>query len=214
MPRQLPRFDKELMAEARMAHSIVLSGEHAKIQIRGDWTPIKIEYLYELAYLRLFSAWEATIESVFLRMMCGHATGSGRIERLKVGPHCRSLYDAELALLDGKRYVLWHDAGDIIQRCQKHFRKRRAGASPILEAVISSHQARLDAWAAVRHRIVHEQNDARIKFDRASNLFAGRTYPASRPGKFLKDLDRSSTPPKTWLMTAIDELTGLARQMV
>jgi hypothetical protein len=61
---------------------------------------------------------------------------------------------------------------------------------------------------------VHEQNDARMKFDQASTMFAGRTYPASRPGKFLKDFDRSSTPPKKWIQTAINELTGLARQMV
>src|SRR5664280_917254 len=210
MPRQLPRFDRELLAEAKMAHSVILSGEQSKILSRGDWTPTKIEYLYELAYLRLFAAWEATLESVFLRMMCGYSTRRGRAEHLKSGPHCRSLHDAETTILRGQRYVLWHDTGKIITRCQTHFKPRRMGAPPILEAIISSHQARLDAWASIRHRIVHEQNDARARFDQASTMFAGRTYPASRPGKFLKDFDKSSTPPKTWIETAINELTGLA----
>jgi len=197
-----------------MAHSVVLSGERAKILSRSDWTPKKIEYLYELAYLRLFAAWETTIESVFLRMMCGHSTRFGQTERLTVGTYCRSLRDAEMAVLAGNRYVLWHNAGIIVQRCQNHFRRRRIGAPPIMEAIISSHRARLDAWAAIRHRIVHEQNDARVRFDQASTMFAGRTYPASRPGKFLKDFDGRSTPPQTWIETAISELSGLASQMV
>jgi hypothetical protein len=214
MPRQLPRFDKELLAEARMAHSVILSGEQSKILNHGDWTPTKIEYLYELAYLRLFSAWETTIESVFLRMMCGHSTRLGRTEVLNSGSYYRSLLDAEMAVLAGRRYVLWHDPGQIITRCQTHFRRRRKSAAPILEAIISSHQSRLNAWAAIRHRIVHEQHDARVRFDMASTMFAGRTYPASRPGKFLKDFDTSLTPPKRWIEIAIIELTGLTRQMV
>lgn len=214
MPRQLPRFDKQLLAEARMAHSVVLSGERAQILCRSDWTPVKIEYLYELAFLRLFAAWEFTLESVFLRMMCGYSTRAGKIERLITGPHSPSLNDAETAVLAGGRYVLWHGAGSVIRRCQKYFKRRQKGAPPILELVLSSNEARLEAWAAIRHRIVHEQNDARRKFDQASTMFSGRTYPASRPGKFLKDLDRNFTPPKTWLETAINELTGLARQMV
>lgn len=214
MPRRIPKFDQQLLADARMAHAVVLSGERARIHYRSDWTPRKIEYLYELAFLRLFAAWESTVESVFLRMMCGHETRAGQKERLLSGSYCRSLIDAETALLRGQNYVLWHNASKIIQRCQTHFCKRRMGNPPIIERVISSHQARLDDWAAVRHRIVHEQSDARAKFDNASRAFAGRTYPASRPGKFLKDLDASVTPPRKWIDTAIAELTGLARQMV
>ena len=214
MPRRLPRFDLQLLAEARMAHDVILSGERARVRDSRDWTPTKIEYLHELAFLRLFSAWESTLESVFLRMMCGHSTRSGRRERLLVGTYYSSLSKAEIALLGGRQYVLWHNSSAIIKRSQMHFCRRRMASPPILEGVIASHQARLDAWAAVRHRIVHEQNDARMKFDHASTMFSGRTYPASRPGKFLSDLDKSVAPPRKWIEAAINELTGLARQIV
>jgi hypothetical protein len=72
----------------------------------------------------------------------------------------------------------------------------------------------LEAFAAVRHRIVHEQQDAKAKFDSATLLFAGKTYPASRPGKFLRDLDASASPPRKWMDTAISELAGMVAQMV
>jgi hypothetical protein len=214
MPRRLPRFDLRLLAEATMARDVISSAERARIHQRNDWPPTKIEYLYELAFLRLFSVWESTVESVFLRMMCGHSTRSGQRERLLTGRYCHTINDAEIAVLAGQQYALWHNSTKIVQRCQRHFSRRRSSAPPIIEGIISSHQARLDAWAAVRHRIVHEQNDARNRFNQASLMFVGRTYSASRPGKFLSDLDRAATPPRRWIDTAILEFTGLARQMV
>jgi hypothetical protein len=84
----------------------------------------------------------------------------------------------------------------------------------LLETIISSNQARLDALAAVRHRIVHDQKDAKMKFDQATLLLVGRTYPASRPGKFLRDSDTGAAPPRKWIETAVIELTGLAGQMI
>lgn len=73
--------------------------------------------------------------------------------------------------------------------------------------------AYLEHLAAIRHRIAHDQKDARTNFDTASSAIAGRTYPGARPGKFLRDTDRSS-PPRRWLEVTTDDLVNLARQMV
>jgi len=203
-----------------MGHEVVLAGERARLSNRADWTPKKIEFLYELAFLRLFSSWETVLESIFLRSLCGFASRSGR-ETLGVGSYYRSLALAETAVLQSesrgnhvRTYMLWHSASVIISRCQKHINPRGVGICGIQEGVIASNQSRLDAWAAVRHRIVHEQSDAKARFDNASRMFSGRSYPNSRPGKFLMAIDTNSTPQRKWLETAIAELTGLAGQMV
>ena len=72
-------------------------------------------------------------------------------------------------------------------------------------------------WAKVvgmRHRIVHDQIDAKNKFDIATLQIAGRTYPASRPGRFLRDWDRSATPPRRWIEVLIADLIQLMHQLV
>jgi len=80
--------------------------------------------------------------------------------------------------------------------------------------VIASNLTRLVHLAATRHRIVHDQNDAKKKFDAATLLIAGRTHRASRPGKFLRDHDTTKVPPQRWLEVAMTELSSLMAQMV
>jgi hypothetical protein len=216
----MPRVDLWLSKEAQMGHEIVGSGERAALTTRADWSPRKLEFLYELAFLRLFSAWESALESIFLRSLCGYASTAGP-ETLIIGSHHPTLYAAETAVLASesrpgltRTYLLWHSTSTIIARCQRHLVARAAGTPPIQQGIIASNQARLDSWAAVRHRIVHNQSDSKAKFDRASLMFSGVTYPHSRPGKFLRDVNATRTPPIKWLDTAIQELTGLTRQMV
>lgn len=214
MPRRMPRFDLRFAAQAQVASEIVVAGE--KSSVTGDeWTPKRLEFLYELAYLRVFASWEATLESIFYRSLCGYASRAGQ-ESMVSGVYYASIAKAEVAVLAAesrgkvvKTYVLWHSAMQIISRCKTHI---VAGTQ---ESVISSNRNRLDALAAVRHRIVHDQQDAKVKFDKATLFLVGKTYPASRPGKFLRDLDRhSARPHRKWMDSAISELTGLSGQMV
>ncbi len=43
---------------------------------------------------------------------------------------------------------------------------------------------------------------------------SARTYPGSRPGKFLRDWDTSALPPRRWLDSIVAELTSVAAQIV
>jgi hypothetical protein len=104
--------------------------------------------------------------------------------------------------------MLWHSPAKIIARLRRYI------VNGTQETVINSVQTRLEHFAAVRHRVVHDQSDSRAKFDAASVFFTGRRYDLSRPGKFLRDNEPSSMPQRKWIDVAIAELTGLLQQMV
>jgi len=212
----MPRYDQHLASHAQLATDIVKAGEivHSTgiASLRREWKIIRLEFLYELAYLRVFSAWESCLESVFYRSLCGYAGQSGQ-ETLVAGTHYPTLAAAEAAVLGTQQYKLWHNPAQVVQRCQGFIRSGVPGCPGLQESVISSHSARLIDLAAIRHRIVHEQKDAKNKFDAATLTFVGRTYSASRPGKFLRDWDNSPVP-RRWLDVLADELVGLASQIV
>jgi hypothetical protein len=220
----MPRFDLELVAQSKIANEIVLAGEQSRVReglIKGGWTENRLEFLHEFAYLRIFSAWEDMLESVFLRSLCGYASRAGGQEILAKGTYHKTLLHAEMAVLSSesrgtrlKTFLLWHGPDQLIKRCQFHIKSGPSGGPAIQERIISSSKARLEALAAVRHRIVHEQDDARFNFDAATLAIAGRRYPLSRPGKFLRDEDLSGSRPRKWLDALTAELCGLASQMV
>jgi hypothetical protein len=68
--------------------------------------------------------------------------------------------------------------------------------------------------ANIRHRIVHDQADAKRKFEAATLQIAARTYSSSRPGKFLRDWDTSKAPRQRWLEVTIAALIALTSQIV
>lgn len=208
MPRRIPRFDKRLLRQAQLAIGIVRAGEIARRTggpvLRREWTLSKLEALYELAFLRLFVAWEVCLEDVFYRTLCGYASSTGQ-ETLVVGTYYPSLAVAQAAVLpETRRYLLWSDPATVIRRCRQHI------ASGRQETTIASHQARLAHFASVRHRIVHGQEHARHNFNLATLAIAGRTYLASSPGRFLRDRHAGVS----YLETILSELHGLAGQIV
>lgn len=213
----MPRFDLALYSQANAAMSIVRAGEVAHtsggLAIRKEWGINRLEALHELAYLRAFAAWEYVLEAVFFRFLCGYASSAGQ-EMLVSGTYYPSLTAAEGAILGPRKsYLLWHSPRQVIARCQRYIRSG-PGLPALQETVLASQVARLEGMASIRHRIVHDQADAKRKFDSATLQIAGRTYPASRPGRFLRDWDYSVAPPRRWLDAMIAELTALARQMV
>jgi hypothetical protein len=216
MPRRMPRFDRALSRNASAAMSLVTAGEITHLSggpsIRREWNTVRLEALYELAYLRVFAAWETYLEAVFYRSLCGYASASGR-ERLNRGHYFPSLAAAEADLLRGNTYALWHKPQKVIDRCQRYF-SSAAGCPCVQESTITSNLTRLEHLASTRHRIVHDQKDAKHKFDTATLHLAGRTYPSSRPGKFLRDYDRTKSPPQRWLEVTVTELSTLLAQMV
>jgi hypothetical protein len=200
---------------ARVAQAIELAeiGEVARAEAaptsrtRRSLYPARLEALYEMAYLRIFVGWEAFLEEVFLRYLCGYRSIHGFATLLPGTSYAASLAQAERAVLGGNRYVLWHSPGKVASRAHKFF-----SASPV-DTVILSNTARLEDLAAVRHRITHAQEDARRNFDRATMAIAGRRYRGARPGAFLRYVDTSAVSPVRWLERLGQEVEGLAQQI-
>lgn len=221
MPRQIPRFDQRLAIQAQLAIGLVRAGERARALggaiAKQEWTISRLEWLHELAYLRVFAAWEMTLEAVFCRSLCGYVSNVGQ-ETLVAGlvpggGHYSTLAAAEAAMLEGQQFKLWHDPTKVITRCQRFFMSG-PGYPAAIQTTISSDMARLTHFANIRHRIAHDQKDAKAKFDAATVALTGHTYPASRPGRFLRDKDVSTNPPRRWLDVVVLELVSLANQIV
>ena len=210
----MPRYDRVLSNQAQSALGIVKAGEIASASggpAGKEWTALRLEALYELAYLRVFATWEMCLEAVFYRSLCGYASAAGQ-ETLVSGTYYRNLAAADAAVLAGQPYRLWHSPQKVIDRCQQFIVPSLPGG--VLERAMASNITRLTHLASTRHRIVHDhQADAKRKFDAATLQIAGRTYPGSRPGKFLRDY-APARPRRRWLDVAITDLTALMGQIV
>jgi hypothetical protein len=223
MPRLMPRYDLTLRGQADLANGIVTAGETVRLTGgvgREQWTLARVELLYELAYLRFFVMWEELLECVFFRSLCGYQSRAGQEVLVPaacgpgfIGPHFRSLSGAETVVYGGADFLLWHDPDKVIKRCKKYILSGPGAGPAQQENVITSSYDRLKHFAAIRHRIAHEQEDARNKFDTATHHFVGHKYAASRPGRFLRDFEPASAPPKRWLAAIADELIGLMGQI-
>lgn len=167
----------------------------------------RIEFLYEMAYLRIYLAWETFLEDTFQRYLCGYTSKAGRAAIHPGKTYCSTLANAEKLIIGKYDYVLWHNPSRVVKRSDKFFK-----SSPIAK-VIHSYTSRLDDLAAIRHRIAHSQDNARRKFDSATMTIAGRRYRGSRAGAFLRDRDCSVHPHMRWLDKLGRELTGLAAQI-
>ena len=212
MPRNLPPLADDFGKEVARANDLARRLERARVLLAGkaDTRHIlhvsRLELVYELAYLRIFIAWENFLEQAFFRYLCGYQHSGGR-EVIWSPQYYGTLADAELALLGHRQYVLWHNPNLVVTRAQQFFDNGRH------ETVISSNLARLEHLAFIRHRIAHSQEHSKRNFDIATMMFCGKRYPGSRPGRFLRDQDLRTPPPNRWLEIVSDEFLGLAQQI-
>lgn len=177
-------------------------------QTRKDLVPARLEYIYEIAYLRIFVGWEVFLEQAFLRYLCGYVAPAGAVAPALGQSLHPTLASAEAAMLQGQAYLLWHNPSRVVQRLQRFFK------SNPMEPVVQSNLSALRDYGAIRHRITHGQSDARVKFDGATMNLAGKRYRGSRAGAFLRDMDRASMPPVRWIEKLGNEMRSLAAQMV
>jgi hypothetical protein len=207
MSRSMPHYASAF--RHRVVHSLELAeaGEFAALSsARPEWHTARIEYLYELAFLRLFIEWEIFLEQTFLRYLCGYRSIHGLYAPTS-GSYCTSITAAQGLIFGRNGFALWHNPTTVISRSRQHL-----NFCPH-EIIIGSSAARLENFAAVRHRIAHGQDDAKQKFNSATMALCGRRYRGGRPGRFLRDWDRSVAPNRRWLDTIGQEVVGLARQI-
>ena len=211
MPRRIPYLHLNLARKMESSVGLIRRIEVARAKANHlDPDRIRlhdVELAYELAYLRIFVEWEVFLEEALSRFMCGFQH-SGGMEPLKAGfGYAKRIGDAKNILLNNKDYILWHNPDRVIQHAKRILDGSR------FELIVASAKVSLENFAAIRHRVAHSQEDAAMKFDRATMVIAGRRYIASRPGRFLRDWNPSTAHPQRWLSTIKDDLLSLATQI-
>jgi hypothetical protein len=163
--------------------------------------------IYEAAYLRGYAQWEVFLEDVFLRYMCGFRNRAGPMV-LKPGiSFYRKLSAAQTALYSGQDFLLWHKPQTTIARSARYF------ISGLHETVTASATNSLTELSHIRHRIAHDQVDARTKFDALTRTHALKVYKGSRPGAFLADGYAGAGGPCRWIEKIFSDLKSLAVQI-
>lgn len=213
MPRPLPPLADDFSREIDQAIDLTRRIEAAQVALRGAGPAggeigiTGLELAYELAYLRIFLAWESLLEGSFHRFLCGYTRSGVQEVRAGGAAYARTVAQAETLVLGTRQYILWHNPARVIQRADRFF------VASNYRLVIASAQARLEQFAAVRHRVAHSQEHARVACDLATVGLAGKRYKGSRPGRFLRDTVPLSSPPERWLVSISDELLSLAQQI-
>jgi len=207
----MPALAQHFRVACDDASRLAVAGEQIRVkgdsQIRSEMTVSRLEYLYEIAFLRMFLAWETFLEESFVRYMCGCCGLVGQPQTAVSGAYSPSISHARAVLHGNQHYLLWHSPAKVAARSKMTF------VNGLHEVVLASNQSRIDCFASVRHRIAHAQLDARNKFDSATMNLAGRRYPASRVGRFLRDSDPSQPLPTRWIDAIANELVALAQQV-
>jgi hypothetical protein len=202
--------DLAAVLDRRMADALdlVRAGEKARMHAPDSGSSgfriSRLEFLYELAYLRMFVAWENYLEQTLYRYMCGCASPRFGQQTLTIGKYFGSLKDAETAVLAGRTYRLWHNPTEVGRIANIHVVTGRHAQ------IMTSAATPIQHMAALRHRIAHDQKDGALKCDTATMFFVGRRYPGARPGRFLRDWD---TPTQRWLERLRTDLLNLSRQI-
>lgn len=214
MPRRMPNIGQILANRIATSLELPATFEELKANVQVGTIahrllhPKRIEAAYEMAFLRVFIAWEDALEQAFIRYLAGFSNSHGPLTPVAGKSFSATIPAAEAQLYGSRQYLLWHNPMHVIQRSQSYF------SMGLHEIVCHSNLARLEAFAAVRHRIAHGQDDSRTKFDSATMLLTAKRYPGGRPGPFLRAVDLSQTPPKRWIENISTEFVSLVRQIV
>src|SRR6266853_1029934 len=110
MPRLVAYFAQNATEAVALANAgdVALAASRPGTHLRSEWYVTRVEYLYEVAFLRLFSEWELFLERTFFRYLCGYVSTRGCPVSV-TGGYYGTLALAEQAVLGGRDFVLWHN---------------------------------------------------------------------------------------------------------
>lgn len=208
MPRPMPPLGTDFgiyvdrMLTVCASIEIVRESSQSNSPARRELTHVRLGHLYEAAYLRVFAKWETFLEETCLRHMIGYTSPMYAPMPMMTG--IKTLSVARTQLYGTRDYLLWHNPRLAARRASTHLVN-----SPVETVLYSSIQS-LEWMAAVRHRIAHDSDDARSKFDAATMGLAGQRYRGGRPGLFLRSPSSGS---QRWLPTLATRLKTTALQI-
>ena len=198
----------KLVRAAEVIRNAVPVGSHA----RRGFSFRQIEAMYELAYLRIFAAWEVFLEESFLRLMCGYESGGHSHPTIAVAP--KTIQDARSTVLNGRRFKPWHDPHIVVGRTQNFFSAVPGNSIPH-DNVISSALVLIKDYSEIRHHIAHLTDDTCAKYHAATMRVCGARF-GRRAGRFLRSehIDAATGLRSRWLERICIDLKALASQFI
>lgn len=166
-------------------------------------------YIYEAAYLLAFSAWENMLEQCFLRFLCGYGNGTGVPARTGTWIRASNVTNANITLLAGKQFLLWHNPAIVVARSKGYF------AMGPHEVVLTSALSEVEDFAAIRHYVAHRNHDTELKFQSAATRLTGAPIQGGRAGRLLRSTttDPVTGAQVTWLERIAADLERYALQI-
>lgn len=147
---------------------------------------VQLEIIAELAFLRVFMAWENFLEESFVRYLVGGASPSGYRPKSFVHP---PTLDVARKLMRGEReYVKWNSSSAIIARSGIYF----DDGAPYKTA-LQGITAELDAMNIIRNRITHKSLFSTNKFKVFVRIEFGHGINGMTPGRLLLTIKHNST---------------------
>jgi hypothetical protein len=162
--------------------------------------------LTELAFFRVFSAWEAFLEESFILYMLGQKAPKGRkIHRYGFPPNEDAAYEW---VNEGRPYAKW-TPDDIKPRAKRLFRDGK----PFSQAITNHHNL-LFQVKTVRNAIAHDSASARDKFEEMVRNELRTLPPNTTVGSFLLTTKPRTTPPISFFEFYLDSIIKVADEIV
>ena len=203
-----------LINDMKVASEIAAAGDEARtIGAAGSrlFPQARVEALYEMAFLRVFIAWEAFLEDTFAKCICGRLalpTGASLVH-----PTYSTIEDAERAMLGSSAFFPWADPSRVCDLAKRFVvsSPKSLGGGPH-QQTLSSNMSRMKALKGIRNYVAHKSMKAKVDFEQSARVLSGTSHLGRSPGFFLRGKTSSSVI-ETRLNAYIEELGGLAKQI-
>jgi len=171
-------FDNRLAGSLRLARDIRAYRVQGPRRIRA-LTPSERAHLVEMAFIRMFLAWEDFLEESYIRYLRGGKTRRGR--KAKPLVTVISLHRARRLIYgEGRRYADWCEPSRVVERARLHFKDGEPYATPIDSAALHLNRMRV-----IRNRIAHRSEIAARQFRDLLREFYGSGHRQQSPGAIL-----------------------------
>jgi hypothetical protein len=139
----------------------------------------QVDLIFELAFLKIFIAWEQFLENTFVRYMCGASSLSGKKPIRIISAR---YLDGALRVICGERpYADWASVEIVVERANRFFDNGEPYATPLQSAA-----AELANMRKVRNHIVHHSNKSREDFTKLLVSTYGFRPQGMTAGRFLR----------------------------
>jgi hypothetical protein len=165
------------------------------------------EAIAGLSLLKIHTIWEAFLQDVFLRFMCGAPNATG-VAPILLRSKEKNLSAALRTLLGSRDYVSWNPS-QTVRRASAYFRF----GEPFSTA-IASIRSSLDDSYSIRNNLAHRSQYSTDRFRQVVRTHLGYVPRGMTPGRFLLTQPTGPTTSNSFLATYAALFSAAANQIV